>query len=271
MNLLVEPGYLTLESVQMDPSQTKDSGQTNRQGLKRYIEADIRRQIRQRDGFGCVVCGVGLYTYEHVDPTYAEADKHDPNAMTLLCYGCQGKVTSRMLSKETVKEAMKNPFCKRKGFSNALFDFGMKTPTLKFAGVTTHDCQIPLIVAGQTLFKVEAPEEKGTPFRLSGVFYDSTGERSLEIDQNNWAASSDNWDVEVIGPAITIREKAGKIHLKLVADAPNGLIVERLDMTIEGRHIVGNQDTLTISFPNGKVSTLTNCIGSGSPVGLMIG
>ena len=58
---------------------------TNKHGLSRYIPEAIKREVRQRCGFGCVICGFGFYDYEHFDPDFADAKFHDPNGMTLLC------------------------------------------------------------------------------------------------------------------------------------------------------------------------------------------
>jgi hypothetical protein len=177
----------------------------NIHGLRRTIPNEIKREIRQNSGFGCVVCGIGIYNYEHVDPEFYQASAHDPKAMTLLCYSCHGKVTTRMLSKDSVKRAMLNSFCKKSGYSNDFFDFGATTPNLKFASMTIIGCNIPIKIKGHSLFEVKAPEEAGAPFRLSGSFYDSREELSLKIIDNEWMANSDNWDVEVVGQAITIR------------------------------------------------------------------
>ena len=43
----------------------------NKFGLRRSdFHADTKRLIRQRDGFGCVVCGLALIKYEHLDPEF---------------------------------------------------------------------------------------------------------------------------------------------------------------------------------------------------------
>ena len=46
-------------------------GEKNKYGLGRYIESDTRRLIRKRCGFGCVICGIGFFDYEHFDPDFA--------------------------------------------------------------------------------------------------------------------------------------------------------------------------------------------------------
>ena len=57
----------------------------NKFELSRTIPEPIKRQIRQDSGFGCVICGLGIIQYEHVDPEFHLAKIHDPSKMTLLC------------------------------------------------------------------------------------------------------------------------------------------------------------------------------------------
>ncbi|GAH43227.1 unnamed protein product, partial [marine sediment metagenome] len=52
---------------------------TNQYGLSRYIPLEIKRAVRQKCGFGCVVCGSTIYQYHHFDPPFNEAKQHNPN------------------------------------------------------------------------------------------------------------------------------------------------------------------------------------------------
>ena len=110
----------------------------NKYGLKRYIRPAIKRLIRENSGFGCVICGGSDYTYEHIDPEFNDADAHDPNKMTLLCFACHGKVTTKKWSKEKVKQAMAAPFRKAQGYvigkNKEEFDFGFGQPYIIIGG-----------------------------------------------------------------------------------------------------------------------------------------
>jgi len=48
------------------------------------ISDPIKREVRQRCGFGCVICGVPIYDYEHMVP-HTEVQEHLANNVTLLC------------------------------------------------------------------------------------------------------------------------------------------------------------------------------------------
>src|ERR1035438_5428034 len=118
----------------------KAGSQRNKYGLSRHIPNAVKMAIRRRCGFGCVMCGNAIITYEHIDPPFAETRKHDPTCMTLLCGGCQLESSKGTLSKETIKAADKNPFCKTKGHARHLFDLGGKKPTLLLGGNDFTEC-----------------------------------------------------------------------------------------------------------------------------------
>ena len=240
----------------------------NKYGLSRDIPSDVKRNIRQHCGFGCVVCGLGIIQYEHIDPAFHEAHQHESKNIALLCPQCHAKVTTGFWSKQKIKLAMTDPISRRRGFTKEVFDFCGGHPTLQFGGMTLHNCPIPIEVAGCPLFKIEKPEVKGGPFRLSGVFCNSNGKVTLQIVEDEWIASSDNWDVEVSGGVIIIREAHRIIHLRLKVDPPKKLIVDHLDMNLGGWEFEANGDFLRVKFPNGGINEFTACSADNCRVGM---
>lgn len=237
----------------------------NKYGLTRSaLTADIKRQIRRASGYGCVICGLGLYQYEHVEPTFAEATEHDPTKMTLLCSNCHGRVTTKSWSKQKVKDAMANPFCLQKGFSRDIFEIGNGHPYLNVCGNKFIEEQVPIKIKGRPLFRILPAENPGEPFRLNGFFTDSKEKVSLEIFENEWRAKTSNWDVNITGGAVTIREGMGKVHLILQADPPNGLIVKKLNMKLDGYSLIGDERKIAIEKNGRNVVTLGGGIFSGN-------
>jgi len=193
----------------------------NKYGLSRDIPSGIKRAVRQACGYGCVICGAAIIDYEHVDPEYHEAREHNPNAIALLCPTHHAQCTRGFLSKDSVKQAMLSPVCKKHGYASEFFDIGRSHPKLVFAGMTFINTRIPVEVKGVPLIKTEQDEELGGPFRLSGNFYNSQGQPSLEILENEWRVISSNWDVEVAGGVITIRDTTGHISLAHLLASPH--------------------------------------------------
>ena len=230
----------------------------NKYGLSRDISDPIMREVRQRDGFGCVLCGKGIYEYEHVDPPFAEARAHEADKITLLCPGCHHKVTTGMLSKEAVKEGMKNPLAKQQGFSNEWFDYGKTVPDLIIGSnvLKPRDPKsvffAPVVVYGEPIIMIKRAENTGEPVRITANFTDSNGKRTLIIRDNEWKTSSDVWDVEVTGNSIIVREAARKIHLHLTTEPRKAIKIERLDMILFGAHFKVDASGSWILLPDGS-------------------
>ncbi len=229
---------------------------TNKHGLSRYIPLPIQREVRQRSGFGCVVCGCAIYEYEHVDPPFAEATEHDPSKITLLCGSCHSRVTRKLLSKETVKKAMVKPKCFETGFSFGPFDIGDEYVEVFLAATKWINPLAVLEINGIPLFNVEPPEEKGQPFRISALFFDRNNLEVFKIVQNEWQGQADNWDIEVQASTITVRCAPKDIILKLRAEPPHRIFVERLEMYYQHSKIVveENKHLLIISPDNSVIS-----------------
>lgn len=70
----------------------------NKHGLSRTIPDKIKEQVRKNSGFGCVICGVGIIEYEHVNPEFKDCTEHNSENITLLCPTCHSKKTRGFLS-----------------------------------------------------------------------------------------------------------------------------------------------------------------------------
>lgn len=247
------------------------SKKTNEFGLSRNIPADVAREVRKRCGFGCVICGCAIYTYEHVDPLFAEAKEHDPEKIVLLCGGCHDRVTRKLLSKETVKQAAQDPRCLTQGFSFGPFDVGNTHPDVIIGTFQAIETQTVIRILGEPILRVDPPEEQGGPFRLSAILCDRTGEQILRVENNEWKAPIQNWDVEIIGPRIIIRRAAGDITLRLRSDPPKTLVIEKLDMYYQGSHIVCEEGKkLRVESPSGHYFEAYPTTVEGSKIGIDI-
>ncbi|VGP72872.1 hypothetical protein SB5439_01063 [Klebsiella variicola] len=220
----------------------------NKYGLSRSIPADVKREIRKRCGFGCVICGLGFYEYEHFNPDFADAMEHNPKGMTLLCSQCNQKRARGRLSVQTVTKANANPKCLEQGFANEMFDFHDEPININLSGVNFYDCMNLIVVNGRSMLSIQPPTETNTPLLLSGVFCDSFGNETLCINENEWSVSTDNWDVKCEGPKIRINRGPSDIALVLKMNSPIGVSIERIDMLFEGVRFRGGSDNLNLSL-----------------------
>jgi hypothetical protein len=156
----------------------------NRYNLSRYIPAEIKREVRQRSKFGCVICRRGFYQYEHIDPPFEDAKIHDPDCICCLCGSCHDSVTRGHLSKSAIKAAY------AKVSTQSMTEAGPPIGPLDF-----HDGTAELVIGGLKyspvvhsvlryhgcdLFNVK-PGIDGEPGQISAMFTDDQGKLSLRL------------------------------------------------------------------------------------------
>jgi len=179
----------------------------NKHGLPRYIPSEIRRAVRQRSGFGCVLCGCAIGEYEHVVPEFKNATSHEVDNIAYLCPTCHAKVTKGLLDKETVRQAMKEPWSIRHGHCHDAFLAGKEDAFVRLGGMSFYNC-IALSVDNVPIFGILPPQQKGQPYRLFGIFTDSTGQVTLRIEDNEWYGNAQIWDIRPLAK-VTKRQFPG--------------------------------------------------------------
>ncbi len=240
----------------------------NKHGLPRAIPEKIRREVRQRCGFGCVICGGGIVQYEHVEPLFVDALEHKAECIALLCPGCHANVTSNFWSKQKVKDAMLKPESLQKGFAGHGFDFGGSSPVINIGGLTFSNCNQIIRVFSRDILRVDPPEAEGGAYRVSAVFFDDEGKGTVTIKENEWIASSSSWDVEVGGGSITVRNKPRNIVMRLNSNPPYGFSIDRLKMNIGPLSISAHDNEVSIIGPNIRM-VYKNCEVDYARVGLV--
>lgn len=241
---------------------------TNKFGLSRYIPAGDKRKVRKRCGYGCVICGMGIYTYEHIDPPFSEAKEHNPKKITLLCGSCQLKVTKGIWSKDKVKGANSNPKCLQKGYTNDLFDirkpFGVNLGRIYFYKNSSGDL---LKIGDKELLSIRFSAKE--PPMITGVFYDDKTKLSFEIKDNEWFGDIKFWDIETVGNKIIVRSSTRKIFVEVTAKPPHIISINRINMSIRGMGIRTNEDTgqIMLYSPKAKhIDVSSGVIATSGPV-----
>lgn len=182
------------------------------------IPAPIKRAVRQRCGFGCVLCGLPIYDYEHM-AEWVVTQQHVSDEMTLLCPTHHAEKTRGLLPDERVRAANAAPFNLQTGETTAwkLHYAGSRCEAIiggnQFSAATIDGDQVlvPLMIDGETLilFRVE-----GGHLLLSLSVCDERNEPVLLIE--------DNESLLMVGAALA----AGRRH-------GNGTVI-RCDMARQG-------------------------------------
>ncbi|MCE9677766.1 HNH endonuclease [Shewanella sp. AS1] len=188
------------------------------------IPDEIKREVRQRCGFGCVICGFPLYEYEHM-LEWAEVQRHVADEITLLCREHHGMKTNGLLPKEDVFKANSNPYNLQKGVSKNVMlyysgkdvAFYLGNSCFKFEGLPNNAFFAPLVIDGLAMVGFRVEDDK---LLMNFVAFDEFNKPILNIVDNELVYDSTQWDVEWVAQKLTVREAKGKILLQLQFEPP---------------------------------------------------
>ncbi len=243
----------------------------NKYGLSRNIPNEIKRIVRKKYGFGCIICGCAIYEYHHYNPPFSEAKEHNPEKIVLLCGKCHDHISRGIWSEEKIKISSNNPKCLEQGYSQSIFDFQENKPEIIFGPSTWINTTIIINVFNKPVLIIEEPEEEKTPYRLSGLFYDDKSNCIFKIIENEWHGLIENWDIEITGRTLIIRRELRKVALKLTIYPPNKIIFDKININYKGALIKGEKDKkFIINHPNGSNLEMTDSFGDGCDYGIDI-
>jgi hypothetical protein len=234
------------------------SKKINQFGLSRIIPSEVALEIRQNSGFGCVICGRAVTHFDHVDPEWHNAKSHDPSKMTQLCGYCHDLKTRGHLSVERIKKAMLKPKSFEDGFVIAPFNLCTILPNIKIGNSTFINADQIIKVDEKEILKFVVPIEQDDPVLLYADFCNENGERLFSIEGNKWSGDTANWDINVKGKNIILRQAKNEILIDIENDPDNNLIIiHRLNMFYKNWKFIGTKNSFEIISPDGNKFALT--------------
>jgi hypothetical protein len=201
---------------------------TNKHGLSRYIPAGVAREVRQRCGFGCVVCGGAIYEYDHFDPPFEDATHHHASGIALLCPPDHTRKASGLLSAERFSQAIEEPYAIANGTAWAAWDGANFAPEFWVGLIRYRGGTSILDVDGEILFGFAPPEDAGAPPLTRARFFDRNQALVFAIENNEITINSDSFDVEAIGNRWTIRSAPQNVDLEIRLEPPRRIIIPRI-------------------------------------------
>ena len=226
-------------------------GYKNRYGLSRYIREDIKQTVRQRDLFGCVICGSIFFKYAHLNGGFAEAESHDPKDIVLLCANHHDDLDIHYtLSEEEVRCQAKERAALK--LSRIRGHYRMIKPVLHVGSNKAVNCYHFIAIQGKSILSISQPEQRGGPFRLNADFQNSRGEQTVKIVNNEWEFRADNWDIRRSGARIYVYSAKRKIDLVMRPKAPNDFFIKKLDMEMNGYKLLCDGDSVSVHTPDGR-------------------
>lgn len=245
---------------------------SNQFGLSRNIPSDVKQAVRNRCGFGCVVCGLGIYDYEHFSPEFKDARNHSEEGITLLCTSCHRKKKKGHLSLNQISKANQNPKAKQLGFASDFFFLENTAPRIRFAGNEFINCNSVISFFGKSCLSIaQNHTDPAGPMLMNAQFHDAENKMIFSITDNEWQASSDNWDVEFEGSTLRIRSSKKLVSLALRFSAPDMITITKINMRYGDAKIIGDDKKLRI-WNGEKVNnaTVENCVFGQCNIGISI-
>lgn len=238
----------------------------------RNIPLPIQREVRQRCGFGCVICGLPLYEYEHMEE-WAVVKRHVADEITLLCDQHHREKTGGLLPIEVVRAANKSPYNLREGNSKpynlhfagteATVEIGSNSFTCQDKGYGT--AMVPVSVDGTPLIGLILADGH---LLLNLVVFDEFNSPVLHIKNNQLIYSTSPWDIQLVGKKLTIREAHKKILFEIEFYPPNRVVINRGRLLRNGVEILIRPSNILVTNNSMLLSECHahNCYG-----GLIIG
>lgn len=234
---------------------------------KRTIPAHIKREVRQRCYFGCVICGKPLYEYEHMKE-WAIVKRHLADEITLLCDQHHREKTNGLLPKEKVYEANKNPFNKIHKISNpyhlhfsgknAEFEIGSNIFIAQDYG--NGMLLMPLIISDIPLLFFKLKDGK---IFLNLFLNNKNNETILKIIDNELIYVPVSWDIEFKGRKLKINEKQRDILIEIEFLPPNKIKISKGKIYFKNIEIIITDRSINIKNNNCSFSKnkTINCSG----------
>lgn len=213
---------------------------TNKYGLTRPIPEEIKRIVRQKSGFGCVLCGLWLYNYHHIDPPFFEAKEHDPNRICILCSNHHDEFhRGKSITTQQILDAYNNPKAKEVGFSNKPF-LELKRPIkVNLGNFEFNNPHTILKIFGQTILAIEDLDEQH--IAITGKFFGKDSNLLLDITKNEFKIISGAWDVtELNTSSFKIFEKKSQLSLT-VRISNDTIIFDDINMLYENVRLIGKK------------------------------
>ena len=192
------------------------------------IPEPIKRVVRQRCGFGCIICGMPVYHYDHMIE-YHIVERHDEDNITLLCPKHHEDKSRKKMSLDQVVEFDKNPVNRTRGLTKESDEllFDGKCVKVRIAGslftskLSEPDGRFDLIVINDRPLRSFYVEDGR--LLLDIEIHDRKGKVVLFVHKSELRHTTGKWDVEYVGKMLKIKEQARDAILELVIWPPNGI------------------------------------------------
>ena len=181
----------------------------------RDIPEATKRAVRQECHFGCVICGMPVFEYDHIVP-FASVKEHVAANLALLCPNHHRDKTSGRLAVERVAEARRQPFNASHSRTAAYgLEASQALEVRVGSNVATGPIDAPdhhvIWINGKCFVTIHREDDAYT---YSALVTDADGQALLEIDHGALTVATGVWDYTYEGRLVTVRSRKGVILLQ---------------------------------------------------------
>ncbi len=218
--------------------------------VARDIPDAMRREVRQRAGFGCIICGNPILDLHH-EPPFHELKQHSANSIFALCptHHREAGTNPPLLPPSEIIAADADPFCKRHGTNDPYRPRFRGESFLFEVGPSCFVCKrlnVELVLIGLVdlpVFRVRFEDDKPLVYLY---VLDETDNLMLWIEENELRFRSSNYDVEWIGNSLILRTGLRlPIALRLEFIPPNKVKVRQGVFWRRGCRLLVTEQSIT--------------------------
>jgi hypothetical protein len=211
----------------------------------------MKREIRKRCGFGCVICGLPFYEYDHIEE-WAMVKRHVADEITLLCRQHHGEKTAGLIPKEMVVSANAAPHNRKTGSSKPFplhfsGDFGvveMGGNRFTHSFGSNSPAMIVALIDGHPILAFRREEDS---LLLALNVYNKFNKLILMVHDNELVYTADSYDIEFIGSTLRVRERHAQILLEIIFQPPARITIPRGRLLYNGVEILIGENSVKVS------------------------
>ena len=178
------------------------------------IPSEIKRNIRKKCNYGCIICGCPICEIDHLTKEWHECHEHDENDMFLLCPTHHAEKTKGLLTKSKIMEC----FLSSKRKNTEPYKLNIEKCALILGNNLIETFPGTLFnILNKSYISAEIENDN---YLFSGKVINKDGNTAFELNENEITFYSSIWDIEFAGKTIEFRNKLRDLFLKIIID-PN--------------------------------------------------
>lgn len=194
------------------------------------IKKSVKKSVRQKCGYGCVICGSPIVEYEHIEE-WNVVKKHEESNLTLLCPSHHAEVTKKIIDKDFIRDKTKKPFNKGEKFTkkHPLYYRGDKFQiylgtSLSEEKMYTNKERVILEVDGRSIITARFEDDN---LLLNVRILNSHDEVVFEIEDNELIINAEQYDIVNLKNRFIVRDDE-KTILEVELSPPSILKINKL-------------------------------------------